>query len=107
MRPADAREAVVVTRNEWIADSFELHRLPGQGGGAEILIAVERFLTEDATPARIRRIVGRRLEQAERERVEADLKKFGERTTGLGVEVDIAEGDVVWNGERAWVVAIR
>lgn len=107
VRPTATAEPVVITRNEWIPDSHEIHRLPGSGTEPGPLVLVERFLTEDSAPSRIRRLVGRRLKSAECEQVEEDLREFLARTAPLAVQVDMNEGDLVWNGQRAIVIAIR
>jgi hypothetical protein len=107
IRLPDVAEPVVVTRNEWIPESYEIHRLPGPGNEPGPLVVVERFLTEDSAPSRIRRILGRRLTEAECEQVNRNVREFLERTARLAVRVDINEGDLVWTGQRAIVVAIR
>ena len=107
VQPAAAPEPVVVTRNEWIPDSHEIHRLPSSGTEPGPLLLVERFLTDDSAPSRIRRLVGRRLNPAECEQVELDLQMFLKRTAQFAVQVDINDGDLVWNGQRAIVIAIR
>jgi hypothetical protein len=107
VRPTATAEPVVVTRNEWIRDSYEIHRLHGFETEPGPLVLVERFLTEDSAPSRIRRLVGRRLNPAECEQVERDLREFLERAAQFAVQVDINEGDLVWNGQRALVIAIR
>ncbi|WP_189530676.1 hypothetical protein [Paludibacterium paludis] len=98
---------VVVTRNEWIADSFELHRLPAPGEDPGPLVAVERFLADDGAPSRPRRILGRRLTGDECGQVERDVGGFLAHTARLGARLDINDGDLVWNGQRAIVIAIR
>lgn len=104
---AAAAEPVVITRNEWIRDSHEIHRLPGSGTEPGPLVLVERFVTEDSAPSRIRRLVGRRLDPAECEQVEGDLREFLALTAQYAVQVDLNDGDLVWNGQRAFVIAIR
>jgi hypothetical protein len=103
------RGPVPVTRNEWVADSHEIHRLgcaaPGEGGGD--LVLVERFVARPGEPWRTRSIVGRRLDAAQRRRVEDDVRRFEERVgERFAVGVDLGDGDVVWNGKRAIVVAV-
>jgi hypothetical protein len=107
VRLPDVAEPVVVTRNEWISDSYEIHRLPAPDNEPGPLIVVERFLTEDSAPSRIRRILGRRLTEAECEQVNRDVREFLERTVRLAAQVDINDGDLVWNGQRAIVIAIH
>jgi len=107
VRLPDLADPVVVTSNDWIAGARELHRLPGNPGTNGLLVAVERFITEPGMPAHIRRIAGNRLDPAETARVEHDLTEFLARGAEFGVELDINDGDLVWDGLRAIIVAIR
>ena len=93
---------IVVTRNEWIAEAYEIHRLPDGS-----LIVVDRFIADDDAPADIRRIRGRRLSADECAQVDRDMAAFLARGADHAVELDINEGDLVWDGGRAVVVAIR
>jgi hypothetical protein len=107
IRLPNVAEPVLITRNEWIPDSYEIHRLPALESQPGPLVVVERFLIDDSAPARIRRVLGRRLTEVECEQVDRDMHEFLERTVQLSVQVDINDGDLVWNGQRAIVIAIR
>src|SRR5262249_32246686 len=107
VQPAAAAEPVVVTRNEWIPDSHEIHRLPGSETQPGSLLLVECFLTDDSAPSRICRLLGRRMTPSECKQVEQDLEEFLKRTAQFAVQVDINDGDLVWNSQRAIVIAIR
>lgn len=102
VQPPGLAEPVVVTRNEWIAEAYEIHRLPDGS-----LIVVDRFIADDDAPADIRRIRGRRLSADECAQVDRDMAAFLARGADHAVELDINEGDLVWDGGRAVVVAIR
>jgi hypothetical protein len=102
VQPAGLAEPVVVTRNEWVAEADEIHRLPDGR-----LIVVDRFIADDDAPADIRRIRGRRLGESECAQVDRDIAAFMARGAEHAVQLDINEGDLVWDGRRAVVVAIR
>ncbi len=99
---------VVVTRNEWIADSYEIHRIAGPTKTRpEQYALVERFLTSENNPAHISSINGRLFSDAERRKIKRDVRFFLKNASKTApVQVNINEGDVVWNGRRAVVVAI-
>jgi hypothetical protein len=107
IRLPDVAQPVLVTRNEWIPDSYEIHRLPAPGNELGPLVLVERFLTEESSPSHVRQILGRRLNEAECAQVNRDVDEFLERTARFAVQVDINDGDLVWSGQRAIVIAIR
>jgi len=102
VQPPGLAEPVVVTHNEWIAEAFEIHRLPDGS-----LITVERFIADDDAPAYICRIRGRRLSEGECAQVDRDMAAFLTSGADHAVQLDINEGDLVWDGRRAVVVAIR
>jgi hypothetical protein len=107
VQPSGVAWPVVVTRNEWIAGGLEIHRLPPLDGLDGALVAVDRFIADDDAPAVIRSIRGRRLTEAEVARVTRDMAEFLDRGAGHSVQLDINDGDLVWDGRRAVVVAIR
>jgi len=108
VRLPSVADPVVVTCNDWIADAHELHRLSRPGEKNEgPLVAVERFVADEGEPAHIRRIVGRQLSEAEAAGVEIDLAEFLAHGAEFAVRLDINDGDLVWDGRRAIVVAIR
>ena len=100
---------VVVTRNEWIENACEIHSRTKREGGKEELLMVERFLTSENNPAQIVSVFGRVFSTEEIQKIETDLNKFlTQATTCLTYtpEISINDGDVVWNGEKAIVVAL-
>ena len=107
VRLPELAHPVVVTRNDWVADALELHRLPAPEGGEGALIAVERFLTDESAPSQIVRIRGRRLAVDEITQIERDMAEFLHRTAEFAVRTEINHGDLVWNGRRAVVVAFQ
>lgn len=107
VRLPELPQPVVVTRNEWISDSFEIHRLSAAACATGQLVLVERFLTDDSAPSRIHRIRGRRLTENETEQVNQDIKVFLHRTEQYGVQLEINHGDLVWNGQRAVVIGFQ
>lgn len=99
--------AVVVTRNELVEDSLEIHPLPPDQGGERRYAIVERFLTAERSPAAVRAVRGRALGEAEAELVDGCIERV--RATSapdLRIELDVHEGDLVWNGREAVVVAV-
>jgi hypothetical protein len=99
---------VTVTRNELVRDGLEIHLGRHRQTGEPTLVVVERFLTEPDNPAEIARLVGRVMTNAECLRLEEDLAAFIDAASEIAeVAVDINEGDLVWAGDRAVVVAIR
>jgi hypothetical protein len=100
---------VVVTRNELVADAYEIHSGRDRHTAADALVLVERFLTSDDRPARISSIRGRRLTPDDCRQIANDIDVFLSEAARHHIEasVDINDGDVVWDGRRATVVAIR
>jgi len=100
---------VLVTRNELVADAYEVHCARDRHTGADALVLVDRFLTSDDRPARISSIRGRRLTADDCRQIANDIAAFLSEAARHDIEasVDINDGDVVWNGRRATVVAIR
>jgi hypothetical protein len=100
---------VKVTRNELIRDCYEIHQLVDRLAGRRRLVLVERFLApEKDRPSHIRSIRGRELTEPERRRVKNDVNGLLARIRRrFPVGVDFNDGDVVWNGKRGIVVAIR
>lgn len=101
VQPPGLAEPVVVTRNDWI-DAQEIHRLPDGR-----LIAVDRFIADEEAPADIRRIRGRRLSDDECMQVDRDIAAFLTHGAAHSPQLDINDGDLVWDGRRAVVVAIQ
>lgn len=103
----DLADPVLVTCNDWIANALELHLLPGAEDGDVAWIAVERFISSADAPAQICRILGRRLNEVEVTRVEANITEFLARGARFRAQLDVNDGDLVWDGDHAVVVAIR
>ncbi|WP_347159202.1 hypothetical protein [Pontibacter chitinilyticus] len=98
---------VVVTRNEFVTGAQEIHVISGKESSSVQYILVERFLTSDNNPAQIAAVRGRRFTEAECCKIESDLRSFKQNASGdLDTEININDGDVVWNGKEAVVVAI-
>lgn len=98
---------VVVTRNEFIPKAYEIHALAGAGSGIAQFVLVERFLTSGQRPSQIASINGRRFTEEECCKIAEDLRLFGLcAATQPGTSISINEGDAVWNGEKAVVIAI-
>ena len=100
---------VLVTRNELVADAYEIHSARDRETGAKTLVLVERFLTSHDQPAMISAIRGRRLTPHDCRQIATDIETFLRDAARhhIDVSVDINDGDVVWNGRRATIVAIR
>lgn len=99
---------VPVTRNEWIADAYEIHQTGDQTNGTDKYLLIERFLTHSDRPSHIRSIRGRRFNSHECQLITKDIERFlTEAALECPVHIDINQGDVVWNGTQAIVVAIR
>ena len=100
---------VVITKNEWIDNSYEIHsRKNKQTGGDELLI-VERFLTSENNPAHITSVLGRIFTTEEVKKTQKEINIFLTKAAAClpeKPEIKINDGDVVWNGEKAIVVAI-
>lgn len=92
--PGDRRRRVTVTRNEWVRDAQEIHRLPD---GAYAM--VQQFLTDPQDPARVVSVLGRRATRTESAAVDAVLEAHPSA-------LDVNDGDVVWDGNRPVVVAV-
>jgi hypothetical protein len=100
---------VVVTRNEWIAESFEIHARRQRDKEQEELLLVERFLSGGDDPSRIVSVRGRVFTEEETKKIHQEIEDFLTRATTCLLqppEIRINDGDVVWNGERAVVVAM-
>jgi len=99
---------VLVTCNELVRDACEIHILADRQTGRRRWVLVERFLSpQPDRPAHIRSIQGRELSQQEYQRVAADVNGFLSTVRKrIAVDVDINDGDVVWNGKQAMVVAV-
>lgn len=103
----EALVEVVVTKNEWIENSYEIHAAKDKLDGKEQYVLVERFLTKEESPSQITSIYGRRFSTEESIRIRRDIESFLNRASSFAsTSLNINEGDVVWNSQNAVVVAI-
>ncbi len=101
---------VVVTKNEWVNNSFEIHSRINVKTNQEELLLVERFITDVRKPAEITAILGRVFNAKEALQIKKEISNFlTQATTCLShtPEININDGDVVWNGDKAIVIAIN
>lgn len=98
---------VIVSKNECVDNCFEIHKVFDKKSNQEQLLLVERFLINQNNPARITSIFGRRFTDIESNKIKNDIKYFMSNVpSDFKAEINIQEGDVVWDGKRAVVVAI-
>jgi len=101
---------VIVTRNQWIHNSFEIHCRKSRVTDTDELILVDKFLTESNNPASITSVLGRRFSEIETKKIYGHINHFlTKAATCLKVKpsLNINDGDLVWDGEKAIVVAIN
>ncbi|MBK5571159.1 hypothetical protein [Ensifer sp. SSB1] len=99
--------AVTVTRNALVRNGVEIHLGRHRQTGAPIHVAIERFLTSHNQPSEITQLFGRVMTPAECLQIETDLATFLKAASQVApVAVDINDGDLVWDGDHAVVVAI-
>lgn len=100
---------VVITRNEWIDNSYEIHSRKNKHTQKDELLMVERFLTSENRPCHITSILGRIFTPKEVQKIQNDINTFLTKAATClpqKPEININNGDVVWDGEKAIVVAI-
>ncbi|SFH34176.1 hypothetical protein [Pedobacter insulae] len=101
---------VVVTKNEWIKDSFEIHSRINLKTNQEELLLVERFITDIQNPAEITAILGRVFTTTEAQKIKEEISNFLTQARAClshTPEINMNDGDVVWNGDKAIVIAIN
>lgn len=101
---------VVVVRNDWIENAFEIHSHINRLTKKEELLLVERFLQRPESPAHIASIRGRVFAKQEVVKIKKEIKQFlnlASKVLSKKVRIDINDGDVVWNGKNAIVIAIN
>jgi hypothetical protein len=104
--PANTTGPVTVVRNEWIADAFEIHELASLDRSPDYIL-IDRFLTSKANQTLIVAVCGRRLTAHETAVVDHDMATFLQRTSPFFRScIEINEGDLVWDGHHATVVAL-
>lgn len=99
----------VVTRNDWIDNAFEIHSRKNRHTGDDELILVERFLSHPEHPAALASIRGRIFTPGEAERIRQEIADFLKRAgTCLPEkpEINVNEGDAVWDGNAVKIVAL-
>ncbi|MYN11754.1 hypothetical protein GSY71_01110 [Pusillimonas sp. TS35] len=100
--------SITVTRNELVRDALEIHLGRDRRTGRPKHVLIERFITDPERPCEIVDIAGRVMTDAECHQLTADLAAFLDTASQIAsVDVDINDGDLVWDGNRAVVVAIR
>lgn len=98
---------VVVTRNELIPDAREIHAIRDAGGEREQFVLIERFITDPRGVSCLPFILGRRARDSESATISRDIARFIEAASRCcAATLQINDGDVVWNGATAIVVAI-
>lgn len=100
---------VVVTRNECIEDSYEIHMLNDKVNGSWRYILIERFLTREENPSQIASVYGRKFSKEESTKIKEDIDTFlNNSSSSIHTDLNINEGDVVWccNTNRAVIIAI-
>lgn len=105
----DAGREVVVTRNAWVAGANEIHAVAADNPRGRAYILVDRFLTDAALPARIASVYGRRFDEAESRRIDVALDRFSELAAEALLnppQLNLNNGDLVWDGQSAVVVAV-
>ncbi len=99
---------VPVTRNEFVRNGFEVHCGTHRVTRFPTYVLVERFMQSEGRPAEIRSIRGRTLNIDECKKLEFDIESFlAVASAYFPVAIDINDGDIVWDGEKAVIVAIR
>ncbi len=97
---------VVISKNALIEDCFEIHAVFDKATERKQYLLVERFLTNADNPIEIKSIYGRKFNDKETDQIESDIKTFLKQTSKFKTDININEGDVGWDGQRAIIVAI-
>jgi hypothetical protein len=98
---------VAVTRNQWIPDAYEIHCFYETEKQIKQYVLVERFLTSEELPSKIVSIYGRKFTEDETRQIKDDIAFFlANASQVVPTGVNINEGDVVWTGKKAVIVAI-
>lgn len=97
----------IITRNEWVNDAYEIHQRKSGEKGVEFLL-VDRFITSRNNPAQITSVLGRIFSTEESKKIESGLHDILSKAIRFHphTKVDINDGDLVWNGEKAIAVAL-
>ncbi len=97
-----ARPPVTVVAQAWVDDAHEINAVPVGPHGARQLVAVERFITDAAQPARIRSVRGRRLTPDEHARVGRGMALLMRRGARGGEGAWSVPRFVVGHGDWVW-----
>lgn len=100
---------VIITRNEWVENAFEIHNRRNKTTGEDELLMVDRFITSRDRPAHITSVLGKIFSPEKTKKIQSEIKEFiTQATTCLSckTDVNINDGDVVWNGKKAVIVAL-
>lgn len=98
---------VIVTRNECIKNSYEIHSTINKANGKEQYLLVEKFLTDIDHPSQITSIYGRKFSEKEEIKIKNDIDFFLTNAKKIiPTDININEGDTVWDGKKATVIAI-
>lgn len=100
---------VTVTRNEWVNDSWEIHCRKNKINGKDELLLIERFLRDNNDPSKITSVVGRIFSDIETKTIYEYINHFLTKAATCLTEkplLNINHGDIVWDGEKAVIVAI-
>jgi len=100
---------VIVTRNEWIDNSYEIHSRKNEFTGEDELLMVDRFITDVNNPAHITSVYGRLFTIDETTIIQNEINEFINKAKiclNEQPEINIHYGDVVWDGNKATVIAI-
>lgn len=108
-KPSFSSIEIVVTKNEWVQNAFEIHMRKKRNYGEGELLMVERFLTNSESPANITSVRGKIFHTKETRLIHSQINDFLNQAASCLSTVpslEINDGDVVWNGEKAVIVAI-
>jgi hypothetical protein len=100
---------VIISRNEWVENSFEIHSRTSKVNGEAELLMVERFIVSKTNPAQITSVLGKIFSPEKKEKIQSEINDFIiKATTCLSskLHVNINDGDVVWDGTKAVIVAL-
>jgi len=100
---------VTVTKNDWIENSYEIHTIEDEVKTKQQYLLVERFLTQENKPSQIQSIYGRIFSKEEGNKIKEDIECFLSNASlclSKRIKINVNNGDVVWNGEKAIVIAI-
>ena len=100
---------VVVVQNNWIDNAKEVHVLSDNVNDQKKHVLIERFLASPEKPAHITQIRGRQLNKDEVLKIKEGIEHFLATVTAVweDVSLNINEGDVVWDGNRMFVVGLN